>query len=226
MMSHGAKLRIAGLLAAAAGLLGGLGDILLFSTPGFSGDMFAVRDLPDWRILTGTLLAILVIPFLSLGYWAFSRFLTGVSELFADVVFLGGIYGVGLGSAIHGTVGILVQLVQRGGITAEDASFLATYSRFVIPLYVIFYMLMAAGSAVLAIILWQRKSAFGRWFIILLPLWSNVLVLPAGWLIPQLGDWLLPSVANLSHALLFGVMAAIFWGREAEAARENGHKPA
>lgn len=223
MMAFGRKLRYAGLAAAVAGMLGGIGDILLFSTPGFSADLFVVRDLPDWRIQAGTLLAISVIPFLSLGYWAFSRYLTGTSELFADLVFLGGIYGVGLGNAIHGTVGILVQVAKRGGSTAEEAMFLSTYARIVIPLYAVFYVLMACGTIVLAIVLWRGRSAFPRWFILFLPLWSNLLVLPAGWLIPWLGDWLLPSVANLSHALLFGLMTALFWGREAGSADEHRH---
>jgi hypothetical protein len=31
-------------------------------TPGFAADLFAVRVLPDWRILAGTLLAISAIP--------------------------------------------------------------------------------------------------------------------------------------------------------------------
>lgn len=210
-MTQTGKLRTAGLVASIAGLLGGAGDILLFSTPGFASDLFAVRHLPDWRILAGTLLAIAVIPFLSLGYWAFSRYLTGVSELFATLVVVGGVYGAGLGSAIHGIVGTLVLTVQRGGITAQDASFIAAYGRVVVPVYAFFYLLMTLGTVVLAIVIWQGRSAFPRWFVLLLPLWSNVLVLPLARLAPSLGDLLLPSVANLSHALMFGVMTALFW---------------
>jgi hypothetical protein len=215
-MPQARRLRAAGMIAAAAGLLGGAGDILLFYTPGFAADMFAVRVLPDWRILSGVLLAILVIPLLSLGYWAFSRYLRGAGEAFADVIFVGGIYGAGIGSAIHGTVGTLVQVVQRGGITAQDADFIASYARFVVPLYGLFYVLMAAGTIALAVVIWQRKTAFPRWFVLLLPLWSNVLILPLGRLIPPLGDLLVPSIANLSHALLFGATTVLFWGREAD----------
>ncbi len=210
-MSDAMKLRTAGLVATIAALLGGTGDILLFSTPGFAADLFAVRHLPDWRIAAGTLLALSVIPLLSLGYWAFSRYLTGVSELFATLVFVGGIYGAGLGNAIHGTVGILVQAVQRGGVTAQAASFIATYGRIVVPLYAAFYLLMAAGTIILTVVIWQGRTAFPRWFILLLPLWSNVLVIPFGQWVPPLGDILVPSIANLSHAVMFGVMTARFW---------------
>lgn len=118
-MIRGKGLRAAGFVAAIAGLLGGAGDILLFSTPGFSADLFAVETLPLWRSLSGTLLAIAVIPFLSLGYWAFSRYLTGIRELYRTVVVVGGIYGVGLGNAIHGTVGTLVRVLQIGELAGQ-----------------------------------------------------------------------------------------------------------
>lgn len=205
------RLRIAGSIATVAGLLGGVADILLFSTSGFAMDLFAVRRLPDWRILSGTLLAIGVIPLMALGYWAFSQHLTGVSSLFSELVFLGGVYGVGLGNAIHGTVGTLVQVVQRNSITLQDKAFIATYARFAVPLYALFYLMLAAGTAVLAVVIWRRKTAFPRWFILLLPLWSNVLILPLGQVVPALGEILYPSIANLSHALMFGVMTGLFW---------------
>ena len=90
-MTNGEKLRAAGIVSTVAGVLGGTGDILLFYTPGFAADLFAVRALPDWRITAGTLLAISVIPFLALGYWALSRYLHGVSEGFVNTIFLGGL---------------------------------------------------------------------------------------------------------------------------------------
>ena len=211
------QLRAAGIVATVAALLGGTGDILLFSTPGFAADLFAVRVLPTWRIVTGTLLAIAVIPLMALGYWMFSRYLRRASQTLADAVFLGGIYGIGIGNAIHGTVGTLTQVVQRSGLTGAEPGFTATFARLVVPLYALFYVLMGVGSLVLAVIIWRGKTAYPRWAILLLPLWSNVLVLPLAQIVPPLGDVLVPSIANLSHALLFGVVTAYFWGREEEA---------
>lgn len=216
-MIKGRQLRTAGIAATIAALLGGTGDILLFSAPGFAADLFAVRALPTWRIVTGTLLAIGVIPVMALGYWMFSRYLRRASQTLADAVFVGGIYGVGIGNAIHGTVGTLTQVVQRNGITGTEPGFVATYARLVVPLYVLFYVLMAVGTLVLAVVIWRGKTAYPRWAIALLPLWSNVLVLPLAQVVPPLGDVLVPSIANLSHAVLFGVVTALFWGREEEA---------
>lgn len=222
-MNRGRKLRAAGIVAATAGLLGGAGDILLFSTPGFSADLLAVRDIPLWRSLAGTLLAIAVIPFLSLGYWAFSRYLTGIRDLYRMIVMVGGIYGAGLGNAIHGTVGTLVRVVQIGEIGGQQASLMVAFAPLVVPLYAAFYVLMGAGSLWLAIVIWRGRSVFPRWFVLLLPLWSNVLVIPVARLMPAVGDILIPSIANLSHALLFAVMTALVWGREAESAtRRSG----
>lgn len=216
-MERGLMLRRAGMVATIAGLLAGIADILLFSTPGFAAVLFTVRRLPDWRIVSGTLLAIGVIPALALGYWAFSRYLQPMSELLATAVFIGGVYGAGLGNAIHGVVGTLVQVVQRGNITVQDGAFVATYARFVIPLYALFYLLLTVGSLALAVVIWRGATPFPRWFILLLPLWSNVLVLPLGEVAPALGDVVVPSIANLSHAAMFGVMTALFWGREEQA---------
>ena len=220
-MIKGRQLRAAGIAATIAALLGGTGDILLFSTPGFAADLFAVRVLPTWRIVTGTLLAIAVIPVMAVGYWMFSRYLRRASQTLADAIFLGGIYGIGLGNAIHGTVGTLTQVVQRNGLTGSDPSFIATYARLVVPLYALFYVLMAVGTIVLTVVIWRGRTAYPRWTILLLPLWSNVLVLPLAQLVPPLGDVLVPSIANLSHALLFGVVTALFWGREEEAAASD-----
>ncbi|MFP3853742.1 MAG: DUF6796 family protein [Anaerolineales bacterium] len=208
------KLRLASLVAALAGLFGAVGDLLLLYTPGFSADLFVVRHLPPLRITAGTLLAIAVIPFMVLGYWALSRCLTGVSRGFSNAIFIGGIYGVGLGAAIHGTVGTLVQIIQRNSVTIQDTAFISAYAPIVVPLYALFYLLMTVGTLVLAVVIWRGKSRFPRWFILLLPLWSNVLILPLGQLAPSLGDLLYPSIANLSHALMFGVMTWHFWGAQ------------
>jgi hypothetical protein len=187
---------------------------LLFYTPGFAADIFQVRELPAWRILTGTLLAIAVIPLLPLGYWAFSKYLGLAGKRLARAVFIGGIYGAGIGNAIHGMVGTLTRVVQSQGLTAQDTLFIQTYAPFVVSLYAAFYLLMIGGSLLLAVVIWKGRTAFPRWFVLLLPAWSNILVLPLAQVIPALGDLLVPSIANLSHALLFGVMTALFWGRE------------
>lgn len=210
-MNFDRKLRLASLVAALAGLVGAVGDLLLFYAPGFSTDLFVVRTLPSWRITAGTLLAIAVIPFMALGYWALSRYLTGVSRSFSNGIFIGGIYGVGLGAAIHGTVGTLAQIVQENSVTIQDTAFISAYAPIVVPLYALFYLLMTVGTILLAVVIWQGKSRFPRWFILLMPLWSNVLILPLGQLAPPLGDLLYPSIANLSHALMFGVMT--WWMR-------------
>jgi len=205
------KLRLAGMVAAVAGLLGAVGDLLLIYTPGFAANLFLVRQLPTWRITAGTLLAIAVIPFMALGYWALSKYLTGVSKSISNVVFLGGVYGVALGTAIHGTVGTLVRVVQRNSITFEDVGFINNYAPIVLPLYGLFYLLMTVGTIFLAVVIWQRKSRFPRWFVLLLPLWSNVLILPIGQWISLIGDLFYPSIANLSHAIMFGTMT--WWFR-------------
>jgi hypothetical protein len=217
-MTNVRTLRAAGIAATAAGLAGGMGDLLLFYVPGFAADPFLVRALPTWRIAAGTLLAISVIPLLALGYWMFSRYLRGAGQRFADAIFVGGIYGAGIGNAIHGVMGVLVQVVQREGVTAGDAAFTATYAPYVVPLYVLFYALLAVGCVALTVVIWRGKTAYPRWVIALLPLWSNVLVLPLATILPGVGDALTPSIANLSHALLFGAVTALFWGREEEAA--------
>jgi hypothetical protein len=224
-MTNPRTLRAAGIAATLAGLAGGTGDLLLFYTPGFAADLFAVRVLPTWRIVAGTLLAISVIPLLALGYWMLSRYLRGAGQRFADAIFVLGIYGAGIGNAIHGVVGVLVQVVQRNGVTAGDAAFTATYAPYVVPLYVLFYVIMAVGSIALAIVIWRGKTAYPRWMIALLPLWSNVLVVPLAAILPALGDVLTPSIANLSHALLFGVVTALFWGREGAVIREEAGDP-
>lgn len=213
-MSDHRTLQLASMVAALAGLLGATGDLLLFYAPGFALDPFVVRQLASWRIVTGTLLAIGVIPFMALGYWALSKYLTGVSRLVSTGVFLGGLYGVGLGSAIHGTVGTLAQVIQWSSLTIEDIGFISTFAPIVLPLYSVFYLLMAVGTLFLAWVIWQGKSRLPRWFILLLPLWPNVFVLPLGWLIPPLGDVLFPSIANLSHAFMFGVLTWWSWQRQ------------
>lgn len=217
-MASSKQLRLAGIVGTAAALLGGVGDVLLFYAPGFADDLFVVRTLPEWRIVVGTLLAISVIPFLAIGYWAFSRYLLPAGKRLANAIFVGGIYGAGIGSAIHGVVGILVLVVKQNGITGENTEFIRTYAQIVVPLYALFYILMTVGTLVLAVVMWQRRSAYPRWFAALLPLWPNLLVLGIAEIIPPLGDVLVPSIANLSHALMFGTMTALFWGREDEAA--------
>lgn len=215
-------LLLASLVASGAGILGGTADLLLFYTPGFSRDLFLVRQLPNWRIQAGTLLAIVVIPCMTLGYWALSRHLTNIRKSLADGIFLGGVFGVGLGTAIHGTVGTLVQVVQSNNITIQDVDFIRTYAPIVVPLYALFYLLMAVGTLLLAWIIWQGKSRLPRWFILLLPLWSNVLILPMGWLIPTLGDYLYPSIANFSHAVMFSGLA---WWTYRDKAMVPGFNP-
>lgn len=217
MSSNQQRLRIAGIVATVAAILAGTGDLLLFYVPGFADDLFAVRALPDWRIVAGTLLAISAIPILAVGYWAFSRYLLPAGRKLADATFVGGMYGAGIGNAIHGAVGVLVLVVQRNAITAQDADFVQAYARIVVPLYALFYLLMTVGTLVLAVVIWRRRTAYPRWFAALLPLWPNLIVLGIAEVIPSLGDALVPSIANLSHALLFGVMTALFWGKEDEA---------
>ncbi len=225
-MSDSRRLRVAGIIATAAGLLGGTGDLLLFYTPGFADDLFAVRALPEWRIVAGTLLAISVIPLLALGYWTFSRYLLPAGRGLADGVFVGGMYGAGIGNAIHGAVGALVLVVQRNGVTGESTEFIQAYAPIVVALYGLFYLLMTVGTLVLAVMIWQQRTAYPRWFAALLPLWPNIVVLGIAEVIPPLGDALVPSIANLSHALLFGVMTALFWEREGEAAGGAPSAPA
>lgn len=225
-MTDPRTLRAAGIAATLAGLAGGAGDLLLFYTPGFAADPFLVRVLPTCRIVTGTLLAISVIPLLALGYWMFSRYLLPAGRRLADAIFVGGMYGAGIGNAIHGVMGVLVQVIQRNGVTAGDAAFIATYAPYIAPLYALFYVIMAVGSIVLAVAIWRGKTAYPRWTIALLPLWPNVLVLPLATIVPALGDVLTPSIANLSHALLFGAVTALFWGREGAALHGSAAPPA
>ena len=60
----------------------------------------------------------------------------------------------------------------------------------------------------------MRKLIF---MILLLPVFSNLLVIPLGQWIPPLGDIFVPCIANLSHAVLFGVITITFWGKEESA---------
>ena len=85
------------LAGAAAGLMGAVGDTLLFYIPGFFNDFFLVRFLPSWRIISGTLLTISVIPFFALGYWALSRYFLQVSSGWLIWSFWGASLGPGWG---------------------------------------------------------------------------------------------------------------------------------
>ena len=197
------------LAGAAAGLLGAVGDTLLFYIPGFFNDFFLVRFLPSWRIISGTLLTISVIPFFALGYWALSRYFLQVSSRLADLVFLGGIFGAGLGSAIHAVMGLLVRLIQQEGLQEMNAAFLSAYAPFVIPLYAFMVLILGVGCVYLIFPIRQKKTNLPGWFWLVLPLWLHILAPLLGLLLPALGDFFLPTISNLSHLLLFGCLSVL-----------------
>ena len=197
------------LAGAAAGLLGAVGDTLLFYVPGFFNDYFLVRYLPSWRIISGTLLTISVIPFFALGYWALSRYFLQVSSRLADLVFVGGIFGAGVGSAIHAVMGLLVRLIQQEGLQEMDAAFLSAYAPFVVPLYALMGLFLGIGCIYLAPLIWKQKTTLPKGFWLVLPLWLHVLAPLLGLLLPALGDFFLPTISNLSHLLLFGCLSVL-----------------
>jgi len=207
-------LRTAGIVSTIAAALGAAADLILFYTPGFNqSPILSVLNISPSRITAGTLLGVLAIPFLAFGYWMIYERLKAIGEKQARPILYIGVYGAALGSAIHAFVGTAARVFVALQATSDSIIELANaLAPMVVSIYVIFYVLMLAGS-IWFIVLVLRSDIFPRWIIALSPLVVNAVAMLIGLLIPTLGDLITPSIANLSHVLFFGAATLVFWDR-------------
>lgn len=223
----GRVLRGAGLIATAAGLLGGLADLLLLYTPGFGQDVLTmtlpgrvdalatVASIPPGRSVAGLLLGVFVIPALGLGYWMLYERFRPLGHGKALPLLFVGLFGPALGNAIHESVALVARvLIETQPAPAAALDTALPYAPYVIPLYVVFYAGLLAVSGYVAYLVYQPGSPLPRWLIWLTPISPNIIVNLLAVVSPLIADVGIPSIANLSHALFFGVVTLACWGMD------------
>ena len=197
-------LKIAGITAVLAALIGMAGDICLLYAPngGYeNGDFEFLRAIPNSRLIWGHYLGLFAIPFEAAGLFLVWKALLPLGKKAAWFATIFGFYLMFLGVAYHGTVYPLADAVR------DNPSQVAAFKVFSEPLGLIFAMAFLLGVAAFTVLILRGKTMLPKWMAAFSPLLTYPIWVLMYLLLPNIGNLVVPTGFNLSMAIFFGMMA-------------------
>jgi hypothetical protein len=192
---------------AVVALAASAGDLLLLWC-GNAGrpDLPALPAPPEGALALGHTLGVLAIPLYAVGYWGVARGIGRARRGAARLVFVCGALGGAYGGAVHGITAMAERLELAAGVAPGDpAAFVARQGVFLVPLWGLLGVLVAAGSLAFARAVAAGGTAFPRWMALANP--AVLIALAVALALPtSVGRALLaPAAPNLAHVWFFAL---------------------
>jgi hypothetical protein len=205
-------------LAAVAALAASVGDLLLLWFASAGRSELGLPAPPDGALLIGHQLGVFAIPLYGVGYWGISRAIGAKHRRAARFVFVAGALGGAYGGVVHGITGIAEQLGAAAGIAPGDPmGFIARLGAFLVPLWTVVAVAIAAGSVVFAVAVARGDTALPRSMAFANPLALMTLAALLGAPTPSGRALLVPAAPNLAHVWFFALAGLALAGREGPA---------
>jgi hypothetical protein len=205
-------IRLAGLIAILAALLGVVGDLVLQYTSRtdhlMSRQSLYLLDVSPGRLYWGHYLGVGAILIEIVGFWSVYRAVRPAGERFALPFFLVNAFGAMLGAAFHATfvfVGLTlhVQSQATGAAYEELGELLASFNAARIGLAIPALAAVVIGSLSYGLIVAFRPTLYPRWMALCNPLVFLLLIVALTLAIPPSALVLAPAAINLSHLMFF-----------------------
>lgn len=195
-------------LGAVAAVAANAGDLLLLWFASAGRAELGLPALPDGALLAGHLLGVFAIPLYGVGYWGVSRAIGAAHRRAARFVFVAGALGGAYGGAVHGITGMAERLQAAAGIVPGDPmAFIEQLGGFLVPLWIVVAIAIAAGSIVFAAAVWRGDTAFPRWMALANPVALLLLAALLGAPTPLGRAVLVPAAPNTAHVWFFALAA-------------------
>ena len=195
-------------LGAVAAVAANAGDLLLLWFASAGRAELGLPALPDGALLAGHLLGVFAIPLYGVGYWGVSRAIGAAHRRAARFVFVAGALGGAYGGAVHGITGMAERLQAAAGIVPGDPmAFIEQLGGFLVPLWIVVAIAIAAGSIVFAAAVWRGDTAFPRWMALANPVALLLLAALLGAQTPLGRAVLVPAAPNTAHVWFFALAA-------------------
>lgn len=200
--------RAACTLAAVAASAASTGDLLLLWFASAGRADLGLPALPDGALLAGHLLGVFAIPLYGVGYWGVSRAIGATHRRAAQFVFVTGALGGAYGGAVHGITGMAERLQAAVGIAPGDPmAFVEQLGGFLVPLWIVVAVAIAAGSIVFAGAVWRGDTALPRWMALANPIALVLVAALLGAPTPLGRAVLVPAAPNIAHVWFFALAA-------------------
>ncbi|MEM1322642.1 MAG: DUF6796 family protein [Bacteroidota bacterium] len=215
-----ANLYYSGIIGLAGAIMVGIGEFILHYSAGAYGskgfDFF--QQIADWRLTYGYFIVLVFTPLYIMGYWHLYLALCPKNKALARVLFFTGGFAIVVGSIWIGSRAILGAIVKSGqevGSSLEIDYLLTFYEG---HYEVIWTLVTAVGlliSIVFIIIILRGHSLYPRWMIYCNPLLLATLPYQINYILPAVGQYLVPMGFNFGHTILFSLslwLSRPHWG--------------
>jgi len=198
---------IAGWAGLAGALLVGMGEYCLQYTPngGYESGYTFFADVSKTRLTIGHYLSVLAAPLYLLGYWHLSRLISKDKSVSSSLFFCIGGYAFVIGTAwISQRVFLALtahEIVAGQDLLALQESFAAHNE----PLVNVLRIAMLIVSAIWVFNILKGRSYYPKWMAIFSPIALLALMFASYWLLPKIGNHLLPVAMNATHVIVFSL---------------------
>lgn len=202
-----------GCLGLIGALIVGAGEFLLqFATTGYTQP--PVYDyligIPQWRTTWGHFLAVFAAPLYLVGYWHLFLMLKSAHRNLAFIFFLIGAYsfivgGIWIGSRAELTM--IVNLIHQtpNALELGLSTLITKYQLYSESLLTVLRIAVVVNSIIFIALTLSGKSLYKRWMALFNPAILLGFVFVCYLIIPQVGQYLLPTAMNVAHVVLFGL---------------------
>lgn len=211
-------LRIAGVTAVIAALLGAVSDNYLMVAAGVPGSMVdgwpfikeLMRRVPHDRLLVGHYLGTLAIPWSALGFWHVWYGFRPAGR-WAHLFLLAGLFTIMLGVTYHGQLAYVGQ-----SLAAAEAASLPELAANIESYILVFQHILTVSFSVVAVlflyIILTKPTLYPRWFAALTPACVGGIFYLLSMVLPgTLGVRLGVATPNLAMAVCFAASTALLW---------------
>ena len=214
--------RIAGLLAVLAAILLSIADISFLYSPkgGYeSEEMLFLLDIPLWRLKLGHFLGVFILPFYLFGYWIVYRALKPAGRWFSLPIFWIITYGVIVGAVLHGSIAMYAILMQEHEAAAnvETGRVLFQLMEISLDLFEPFqataFLCFGLTAIWYFVAVFFKQTLLPRWMAFLNTILLHAPIVAAYFLIPSLGNILMPAAMNIAHVVFFFLITIHTWNK-------------
>ena len=161
-------------------------------------------------LLLGHYLGVLGIPLYGLGYAALADGIRDGAPAAARAVRVLGAVGSVVGAVVHGLTGVLTHVAIRTGVSSAPSAMPAIpEAAFLLPLWGIVALALAAGSIVFAAAVLRGDTGFPRWMALCNPLVATGVVAGVAAPFTTLAAFVVPAAPNLAHVVVFAAALVV-----------------
>ncbi|MBZ0112060.1 MAG: hypothetical protein K8J08_06345 [Thermoanaerobaculia bacterium] len=204
-------LHLTGVIGVLASLVVGAGEFLVH----FAGNAIHspvaysfFHSVPAARLPMGHFLLVAGLPLYVIGYMHLFLALAPGSRRLASAVFVIGIYSFMIGGIWVGSrafLGSLIQLLDGQIETTLMQQILASYEQLIESLVQVLRVLVLANSTLIVYTILRTRTLYPRWMAFFNPIFLLVLVFLSYFLLPTIGDFLVPTAMNVAHLVMFSI---------------------